>query len=217
MNGADAAEPRRRAVRARPFDPAQAARWPAVIGCDEVGRGALCGPVVVAAAWFDPAAVSPALLGGLDDSKKVTPRARDRLCAMIRAEARVALAAAAAPAIDRDGIRAATLDAMTRAVRRLGVAAPVRVDGRETPPGLGPDAAALVRGETAVPQIAAASIVAKVARDRLMARLAARHPAYAWAANVGYGTAAHLAALDAHGATRHHRRSFAPVAAALNG
>ncbi len=210
--GPQAAAPRG-ARRARPFDPAAAAQWPALIGCDEVGRGALCGPVIVAAVWFDPCAIDPALLGALDDSKRLTPAQRLRLRGLIAAQARFALAAAPAARVDGDGVRCATLAAMVRAVARLGIAAPVRIDGADIPPGLDGDVLAVVRGDATVPQIAAASIIAKVCRDGLMARLGDRHPAYGWAANAGYGTAQHLAALGRSGATRHHRLSFAPVSA----
>lgn len=193
---------------ARPFDPARAASYPAVIGCDEVGRGALCGPVVVAAIWFEPTALPPDLLARLDDSKRVPEAERVRLAALIRRHARFALAAGSRASIDRDNIRAATLAAMARAVRRLGLVAPVRIDGCDVPPGLDLPCEAVVGGDSRVPQIAAASILAKTVRDGLMRRLAARHPAYAWERNVGYGTAAHASALRALGATAHHRRSF---------
>lgn len=198
----------------RPFDPEKAALWPVATGCDEVGRGALCGPVVAAAVWFDPAALPPALLAGLDDSKRLTPLARRRLAAAIGPHARAALAARSAAAVDRLGIRAASLAAMRDAVLRLAAAGPapgpVLVDGRDAPPGI--EATAIVGGDRRVPQIAAASIVAKVARDALMARLSRRHPAYGWERNAGYGVAAHMAALAAAGPCRHHRQSFAPVA-----
>jgi ribonuclease HII len=198
----------------RPFDPGLAAAYPAVVGCDEVGRGALCGPVVVAAVWFDPRAVPPELLGELDDSKKLSPKQRERVLGLVTASARVAVAASSATRIDQRGIRTMTLDAMRRAVARLGLEAPVRVDGLDVPPGLAVEAAPVVRGESTVPQIAAASVVAKVCRDRLMARLATRHPHYRWDKNAGYGTAEHLAALRRYGPTPHHRRSFGPVSAA---
>lgn len=203
---------RRGPRRVRPFDPADAARYPALIGCDEVGRGALCGPVVVAAVWFDPGRIPPNLLGALDDSKRLIARERVALDVRIRGVAQVAVAARSAGRIDREGIRPMTLDAMACALRRLGIAAPVRVDGLDAPPGVAGDVGTVVRGDCVVPQIAAASIVAKVARDRLMARLAVRHPQYRWETNVGYGTAEHLAALRAHGPTRHHRQTFRPVA-----
>jgi ribonuclease HII len=190
----------------RTFDPARAAEYPAVIGCDEVGRGALCGPVVVAAVWFEPAAIPPALLAALDDSKRVPGPIRERLAPLIRIHARVAVAAGSRALIDRINIRAATLDAMARAVGRLGLDAPVLVDGRDALPGL--PAEAVIGGDRIVPQIAAASIVAKVLRDGLMRRLATRHPGYGWERNVGYGTALHRAGLTALGRSPHHRLSF---------
>ncbi|MCJ2144535.1 ribonuclease HII [Methylobacterium sp. E-066] len=189
-----------------PFDPARAADYPAVIGCDEVGRGALCGPVVVAAVWFDPSAIPPALLAALDDSKRVPEPIRAQLAPLIRTHARVAVAAGSRALIDRINIRAATLDAMLRAVSRLGIAAPVLVDGRDALPGL--PGRAVIGGDGLVPQIAAASIVAKVFRDELMRRLAERHPGYGWERNVGYGTAIHRAGLTRLGRSPHHRLSF---------
>lgn len=189
-----------------------AAKYPAVIGCDEVGRGALCGPVVVAAVWFDPAAIPLKLLCELDDSKALTAKTRARLAVEIRQVARVGVAAASAAFIDRRGIRTMTLDSMRRAVLRLGMNAPVRVDGLDIPPGLPLPCEAIVKGDSLVPQIAAASIVAKVLRDGLMARLALRYPGYCWETNAGYGTRAHLAGLARLGPTPHHRFSFAPVA-----
>ena len=207
MSATQAGRADRRAGRG-PFDPARAAHYPALIGVDEVGRGALCGPVVVAAVWFDPAAFPAALIGALDDSKRLDRAARERLAPLIRCHARTALAAGSRALIDAVNVRAATLDAMARAVARLGLAAPVRVDGRDVPPGLALPCEAVVGGDARVPQIAAASIVAKVARDGLMRALARRHPAYAWERNVGYGTHAHLAGLARHGPTPHHRTSF---------
>lgn len=191
-----------------PFDPTEATRYPAVIGCDEVGRGALCGPVLVAAVWFDPAAIPAALLARLDDSKRLDRATREALTPLIRASARVALAAGSRALVDRINVRAATLDAMRRAVERLGLDAPVLVDGRDAIPGLAQSCRAVVGGDRLVPQIAAASIVAKTVRDRIMRILATRHPAYAWERNVGYGTAAHLAGLALAGRSPHHRVSF---------
>jgi ribonuclease HII len=198
----------------RPFDPTEAHRYPAVIGCDEVGRGALCGPVVVAAVWFEPTAVPPELFGALDDSKRLPPRTREALAAEISRVALVGMAATSAAQIDRRGIRTMTLDAMRRAVLRLGIGEPVRVDGLDIPPGLGLPCEAVVKGDATIPQIAAASIIAKTCRDRLMARLGERHPGYRWHRNAGYGTAEHLAALARLGPTRHHRQSFGPVSQA---
>ncbi|MEI7607986.1 MAG: ribonuclease HII [Rhodospirillaceae bacterium] len=196
----------------RPFDPDDAARYPAVIGCDEVGRGALCGPVVVAAVWFDPAVIPRELLGALDDSKKLSAKQREKLFALVMTSSRVAIAANSAARIDQFGIRVMTLDAMCRAVNRLAIPAPARIDGVDVPPGLSVEALSVVRGEVSVPQIAAASVVAKVSRDRLMSRLALQYPNYGWDSNAGYGTAHHLAALRDHGPTKHHRRSFKRVA-----
>ncbi|MEE7476259.1 ribonuclease HII [Methylobacterium hispanicum] len=191
-----------------PFDPAEAARYPAAIGCDEVGRGALCGPVVVAAVWFDPAALPPDLLARLDDSKRVPEALRTVLTPLIREHGRVAVAAGSRALIDRLNIRGATLDAMRRAVLRLGLDAPVLVDGRDTVPGLPLPCRAVIGGDRLVPQIAAASIVAKTVRDTLMRRLALRHPDYGWERNVGYGTALHRAGLAARGRSPHHRLTF---------
>lgn len=194
-----------------PFDPRKARRYPAVIGCDEAGRGALCGPVVVAAVWFEPTAIPKVLLGALDDSKKLPAPVRERLAVEIARVARVAVVAASAARIDGQGIRNVTLDAMRRAVMRLGIDGPVRIDGRDIPPGITLPCEAVVRGDGLVPQIAAGSIMAKTCRDRIMALLAGRHAGYAWDRNAGYGTADHLAALASLGPSRHHRRTFRPV------
>ena len=191
-----------------PFDPARAADYPAVVGCDEVGRGALCGPVVVAAVWFDPAAIPPDLLARLDDSKRIKAPLREALTPLIRAHARVAVAAGSRALIDRVNVRVATLDAMRRAVLRLALDAPVLVDGRDAVPGLSQPCRAIVGGDHVVPQIAAASIVAKTFRDALMRVLPERHPHYGWERNAGYGAPVHLAGLKAHGRSAHHRLSF---------
>jgi ribonuclease HII len=196
----------------RPFDPDHPARYAALTGCDEVGRGPLAGPVVAAAVWFDPARLPRELLAGLDDSKELGLRDRTTLAHLLQRHARIAVAAVSAHGIDQLDIRQATLTAMHRALHRLAIDGPALIDGRDVPPGL-PQASARIRGDAEIPQIAAASIVAKVLRDRLMARLATRHPGYGWERNAGYGTAEHLAALTRLGPTRHHRMSFAPVAA----
>lgn len=196
----------------RPFDPDRPARYAALTGCDEVGRGPLAGPVVAAAVWFAPSRVPRDLLAGLDDSKKLSARDRAGLATLIERHARVAVAAVSVGGIDRLNIRQATLAAMRLAILRLGAEGPILIDGRDTPPGIA-NAQARIGGDAQIPQIAAASIVAKVLRDRLMARLDRRHPGYGWDRNAGYGTAEHLAALTRLGPTRHHRLSFAPVAA----
>lgn len=181
-----------------------------VAGVDEVGRGPLAGPVVACAV------VMPAegrRLAGIADSKALAPDVRVRLAAAIRARAvAVAVGAASVREIDRLNILHATTLAMRRALARLSPAADhVVLDGLPMPT-LGTPHLAVVQGDATCYSVACASIVAKVVRDALMARLAVRHPAFGWERNAGYGTATHLAALRLHGPTRHHRRSFAPVA-----
>ena len=182
--------------------------WP-VAGCDEAGRGPLAGPVVAAAVILDPKSIPD----GLDDSKKLDRATRERLFEMICVRAEIAVAFAPPARIDRDNILRASLWALTRAVRSL----PSRprlvfVDGRDRI-DVGCDCEAVIGGDALVASIAAASIVAKVTRDRLMERLALAHPGYGFERNMGYGVPAHRAALARLGPTIHHRRSFAPVAA----
>lgn len=181
-------------------------------GVDEAGRGPLAGPVVAAAVILDPR--QP--IAGLADSKKLTARRRERLYDEICAKALCCSVAQASVAeIDRLNILQATLLAMQRAVAGLRLPpAKVLVDGNRLPT-LGVLAEAIVDGDATVPAISAASILAKVQRDRWCAEVDAQWPQYGFAAHKGYGTAAHLAALRAHGACEHHRRSFAPVAAVL--
>lgn len=179
-----------------------------VAGVDEVGRGPLAGPVVAAAVILR--APVPA---GLADSKALCAARREELAALLRASAAVvALGAASVAEIDRLNILHATLLAMRRAVLRLAVRPGlVLVDGNALPPGLPCPARAVVGGDRTEPAIAAASILAKVARDRCMRRLGLRHAGYGWDSNAGYGTPAHLAGLARLGTTRHHRFSFRPV------
>ena len=181
-------------------------------GVDEAGRGPLAGPVVAAAVILDPR--QP--IAGLADSKKLTARRRERLYDEICAKALCcSIALASVAEIDRLNILQATLLAMQRAVAGLRLPpAKVLVDGNRLPT-LGVLAEAIVDGDATVPAISAASILAKVHRDRWCAEVDAQWPQYGFAAHKGYGTAAHLAALRAHGACEHHRRTFAPVAAAL--
>ena len=193
------------------FDSSRAAEYETVIGCDEVGRGSLCGPVVVAAVWFQPAAIPSRLLEELDDSKQLTRTARTRLAGEIRRVARFCVVSSSSSLIDKRGIRTMTLVAMQRAVIHLNIEAPVRIDGVDVPSGIPWPSLAIVRGDAKVPQIAAASIIAKVMRDELMARLATRYPGYGWERNAGYGTPEHLAAIKKLGVTVHHRMSFAPM------
>ena len=182
--------------------------WP-VAGCDEAGRGPLAGPVVAAAVILDPKRVPR----GLDDSKKLNAAMREKLYARICASAHVAVAFAPPARIDRDNILQASLWALARAVAALPIRPQlVLVDGRDrivTPC----DCEAVVHGDAIVASIAAASIVAKVTRDRLMARLGLAHPGYGFERHMGYSVPEHFHALTRLGPTIHHRRSFAPVAA----
>ena len=180
-----------------------------VAGVDEAGRGPLAGPVVAAAVVF-PAFAKP--IRGLRDSKLLSAAARERLAALVRVRAlAVAVGAASVREIDRFNIRRAAVLAMRRALARLTVRPDaVLVDGLPCPE-LGCPHQAIVDGDARCHSIAAASVIAKTVRDRLMGLLGGRHPAYAWASNKGYGTPQHLAALAALGFTAHHRRSFSPV------
>lgn len=197
----------------RPTFERETALWNAgrtiVAGIDEAGRGPLAGPVVAAAVVF-PAGQKA--IRGLRDSKVLSADTRERLAVVIRARAiAVGVGAASVREIDRINIRRATILAMRRALARLALAPhEVLVDGLAVPE-LGRAHVAIVDGDACCQSIAAASVVAKTVRDRLMRRLAARYPAYAWDDNKGYGTPEHLDALLALGPTRHHRLSFEPV------
>ena len=180
-----------------------------VAGIDEVGRGPLAGPVVAAAVVFYP---DQKPIRGLNDSKVLTAKARDRLALEIRSRARaIGVGAASVHEIDRWNIRRATIIAMRRALVRLGCdPTDILIDGLPCPE-LGRPHLAIVDGDARCSSIAAASIIAKTVRDLLMARLAVRHPGYAWESNKGYATADHLAAVARLGPSRHHRQSFQPV------
>ena len=183
-----------------------------VAGVDEAGRGPLAGPVVAAAVILDE--LYP--IEGLGDSKVISPRRRERLFDEIRAKALCsAIASASVEEIDRLNILQATLLAMRRAVDALRLPPHrVVVDGNRVPV-LKMQVAAVVRGDALVPAISAASILAKVQRDRLCHELHERHPQYGFAAHKGYATPEHLAALQQHGACIEHRRSYAPVRSVL--
>ena len=183
-----------------------------VAGVDEVGRGPLCGAVVTAAVILDPA--RPIL--GLNDSKKLTEAKREALFDEICEKAlSFCIARAEVDEIDRLNILQATMLAMQRAVAGLRLK-PVRVlvDGNRLP-RLDIPAEAIVKGDALVQAISAASILAKVHRDRWCAQIDQEFPHYGFAGHKGYGTALHMAALREHGACIHHRRSFAPVAQSL--
>ncbi len=182
-----------------------------VAGCDEAGRGPLAGPVVAAAVILDPERIPR----GLNDSKKLDAAAREKLYDKICASAQVSVAFGTVERIDRDNILRASLWALTRAVRALPVAPKlVFVDGNMKI-DCGCDCEAVVSGDALLLSVAAASIVAKVTRDRLMVRLGLEHPGYGFERHMGYSVPEHFAALARLGPTIHHRKSFAPVAAKL--
>jgi len=183
-----------------------------VAGVDEAGRGPLAGPVVAAAVILD--ARDP--IDGLADSKTLTALRREKLYDQISARSLCfSIASASVEEIDRLNILQATLLAMRRAVMGLRlIPMKVLVDGNRLPV-LGMLAEAIVKGDSLIPSISAASILAKVHRDRWCAELHIRFPQYGFAAHKGYGTERHMAALRKHGACPEHRRSFAPVAGVL--
>ncbi len=187
-----------------------------VCGVDEAGRGPLAGPVVAAAVILDPARP----IAGLDDSKALTARARDALYDLI-VERSLAwcVASASVEEIDTLNILHATMLAMRRAVEGLAVTPTLaKIDGNRCPV-LAVRSEAVIGGDALVPSISAASIIAKVTRDRMLLELHEAFPVYGFDAHAGYGTPQHLSALRDHGPCEHHRRSFAPVreAYALHG
>ncbi len=179
-----------------------------VCGIDEVGRGPWAGPVVAAAVILDPLAIPE----GLDDSKRLTAARREELLALLHATAAIGIGQATVAEITTMNILQASFLAMRRAVaalpRRPALAL---VDGHLLPPGLPCRARAIVGGDGLAASIAAASIVAKVTRDRMMVALAQQFPGYGWETNMGYGTREHARSLTHLGVTPHHRRSFQPV------
>ncbi|MCL5739564.1 MAG: ribonuclease HII [Betaproteobacteria bacterium] len=204
-------------MRSAKSSPPEQARLPwhapgLVAGVDEAGRGPLAGPVVAAAVILDD--LHP--IAGLADSKKLTAARREALFDEIRARALCcSIAEASVEEIDRLNILQATLLAMRRAVMGLRLKPKmVLVDGNRLPM-LDMPAEAIVKGDALVPAISAASILAKVHRDRWCVQVDEQYPQYGFAGHKGYGTAVHMAALREHGACIHHRRSFAPVAKVL--
>ena len=186
-----------------------------VAGVDEAGRGPWAGPVVAAAAILDPDTLPHHVQEQLDDSKKLTAKVRDRLFDALTGNIYQGVGIASVDEIDTQNILAATMLAMQRAVHNLPVQPDIAlVDGNRAP-DLSCPVRTVVRGDGLSLSIAAASIVAKVTRDRIMAELALKHPGYAWDRNAGYGTKTHREGLDRFGVTEHHRRSFKPIAAYL--
>ena len=185
----------------------RAGHWP-VAGADEAGRGPLAGPVVAAAVILDPERIPD----GLNDSKQLTAARREELFVEILATATVSIASSSAGRIDTTDIRKASLDAMRRAICALAVPASyVLTDGLDVPTGLACPGKAVVKGDARSFSIAAASIVAKVTRDRMMTRAGVVFPAYGFAAHAGYGTAQHRAGIEEHGPCPLHRMSFRPL------
>ena len=190
----------------------EAAHGGLVVGIDEVGRGPLAGPVVASAVAFT-APPSETLSSLLDDSKKLTARRRMLAYEALMADeqALIGVGAASVAEIERINIAQACYLAMRRALSRLGRTPDLAlVDGKHAPK-LPCPIKMVIGGDGISLSIAAASIIAKVTRDRLMARLAVRHDAYGWERNAGYGTAAHMQGLKLRGMTPHHRRGFAPI------
>ncbi len=177
---------------------------------DEAGRGPLAGPVVIGAVILDPDARTENGLDGLDDSKALSRSRRECLLNSLRACAKISISVIEPVEIDRLNILQASLTGMSRAARELG-ADYALIDGNRTPNQLHCDGEAVVRGDSLSLAIAAASIVAKVTRDRLMIEADERYPGYGFAQHKGYPTRAHMEALDRLGPCPIHRRSFAPV------
>ncbi len=183
-----------------------------VVGIDEAGRGPWAGPVVVAAVILNPDRIPE----GLNDSKLMTPEAREDRYGEIMATACVAIAIGQVRRIDRDNILQASLWGMRAAYRGLCVpAAAALIDGNICPRRFPCQARAVIGGDGLSLSVAAASIVAKVTRDRLMVKLARRYRRYGWESNKGYGTPEHAQAIKQHGVCTHHRRSFSPIEEAL--
>ncbi|MBL8709619.1 MAG: ribonuclease HII [Rhodospirillaceae bacterium] len=182
-----------------------------VCGVDEVGRGPLAGPVIACAVILDPARLPPSLERRLDDSKKLSAAARVDIAAALQELAIFALAGASPAEIDAINILQATHLAMRRAVEALARKPDHALIDGNRPPVLACPSTCIVKGDGKSLSIAAASILAKVERDKIMSQLATVHTVYGWERNAGYPTAEHLAAIRTHGITPQHRRSFRPV------
>lgn len=179
-----------------------------ICGIDEAGRGPWAGPVCAAAVILDPAAIPE----GIDDSKKLTAARREKLFDQILAQAKCGIGLAEAAEIDALGILGANDLAMSRALAALPVVpGHALVDGNRRPRDFACPSTPVVKGDARSLSIAAASILAKVTRDRVMIALAKSHPGYGWETNMGYGVPAHRDGLKSLGVTQHHRRSFAPI------
>ena len=186
-----------------------------VAGIDEAGRGPWAGPVIAAAVVLDPTTLPRSIQDRLDDSKKLSAKVRCGLFEALGDYAQLGVGIASVSEIDTHNILSGTMLAMRRAVINLPVPLDhALVDGNRSPK-LSCTVQTVVRGDGLSLSIAAASIVAKVTRDRIMAELALEHPGYGWERNAGYGTKEHREGLEQFGVTNHHRRSFKPIAAFL--
>jgi ribonuclease HII len=187
-----------------------------VVGIDEAGRGPWAGPVVAGAVILNYDRIPEELIQGLDDSKKLSAKRREAFFTALPLCASVGIGQADVAEIDEINILQATMLAMCRAYQNISRMADVAlVDGNRAP-NLSCTVQTMVKGDARSLSIAAASIVAKVTRDRLMADLAQDFPGYGWERNAGYGTAEHKKALESLGVTAHHRKSFAPIAALID-
>jgi ribonuclease HII len=183
-----------------------------ICGVDEAGRGPWAGPVVAGAAIINEASLSPELGNAIDDSKKLSGLRRETLYRQFDGAIQTGVGLANVDEIDQLNILQATLLAMKRAVEDLGVSVDMALIDGNRAPELGPTPTdCIVKGDARSLSIAAASIVAKVTRDRIMTELSGRYPGYGWERNSGYGTAEHQAALNRLGVTPEHRKSFAPI------
>ena len=196
------------ATRTRPdYSLERASRGP-VCGIDEVGRGPWAGPVLAAAVILDAHAIPE----GLDDSKRLSAKRREALFAALSETALIGIGQASVAEIDGINILQASFLAMARALRDLPAEpAAALIDGNLVPPGLPCPARAVIGGDARSLSIAAASIAAKVTRDRIMVALSQQFPEYGWGTNMGYGTKAHVSGLEAVGVSPHHRRSYKPI------
>ena len=181
-----------------------------IAGIDEVGRGPLAGPVVAACVHIPDASLL--WLEEATDSKKLTKLKREKLAVLIREHCVYSIAEISCQEIDEINILQATMRAMEKAAHQINIAVEhLYIDGNRVPPHLPCQAEAVIKGDSKVKEIACASIIAKVHRDKIMEQLANECPHYGWETNAGYGSKKHLEAIQKYGVTTHHRQSFAPV------
>lgn len=190
-----------------------------VCGLDEAGRGPIAGPVVAACVYIPPEIRNSDVWRDVNDSKKIAPARRAALNETIKAHARWGVGIASAREIEDINILQASFLAMRRAFEGMNINKKFTalIDGNRLPRDFPCPARAVVRGDSISVSIAAASIIAKCARDEIMTALAREHPVYGWDKNAGYPTPEHIAAITAHGITDHHRKTYAPVASVLTG